>query len=418
MFLPLLQPARYKGAHGGRGSGKSHFFGEHLVEECIANPGTRAVCIREVQKTLADSSKALIEAKIRDLGVGSLFNVTDKRIDTPGDGQIIFQGMQDHTAESIKSLEGFRIAWVEEAQTLSSRSLSLLRPTIRAEHSEIWAGWNPRRKSDAVDEFLRAKKPDNAIVIQANWRDNPWFPQVLENERQLDQRVYPERYDHIWEGAYATAFEGAYFAAAIAQAKREGRIGKVSADPLLPIRAFFDLGGAGASADAMAIWIVQWVGQEIRVLDYIEGVGQVLAYYVAEMRSRGWEKAVCYLPHDGVNANAITGKRYEDHLRDAGFNVEPPVPNQGRGAATMRIEAVRRIMPKVWFNEATTEAGRDALGYYHERKDDGRNVGLGPDHDWSSHGADAFGLMAICYREPSNEANFGRKIVYRSLGTY
>ena len=418
MFLPLLKPARYKGAHGGRGSGKSHFFGEHLVEECIANPGTRAVCIREVQKTLADSSKALIEAKIRDLGVGSLFNVTDKRIDTPGDGHIIFQGMQDHTAESIKSLEGFRIAWVEEAQTLSSRSLSLLRPTIRAEHSEIWAGWNPRRKSDAVDEFLRAKKPDNAIVIQANWRDNPWFPQVLENERQLDQRVYPERYDHIWEGAYATAFEGAYFAAALAQAKREGRIGKVSADPLLPIRAFFDLGGAGASADAMAIWIVQWVGQEIRVLDYIEGVGQVLAYYVAEMRSRGWEKAVCYLPHDGVNANAITGKRYEDHLRDAGFNVEPPVPNQGRGAATMRIEAVRRIMPKVWFNEATTEAGRDALGYYHERKDDGRNVGLGPDHDWSSHGADAFGLMAICYREPSNEANFGRKIVYRSLGTY
>ena len=125
VFLPLLQPARYKGAHGGRGSGKSHFFGEHLVEECIANPGTRAVCIREVQKTLADSSKALIEAKIRDLGVGSLFNVTDKRIDTPGGGQIIFQGMQDHTAESIKSLEGFRIAWVEEAQTLSQRSLSL-----------------------------------------------------------------------------------------------------------------------------------------------------------------------------------------------------------------------------------------------------------------------------------------------------
>lgn len=418
VFLPLLQPARYKGAHGGRGSGKSHFFGEHLVEECIANPGTRAVCIREVQKTLADSSKALIEAKIRDLGVGSLFNVTDKRIDTPGGGQIIFQGMQDHTAESIKSLEGFRIAWIEEAQTLSSRSLSLLRPTIRAEGSEVWAGWNPRRKTDAIDEFLRAKKPDNAIVIQANWRDNPWFPQVLEDERILDQRVYPERYDHIWEGAYATAFEGAYFAAALTQAKREGRIGKVSADPLLPIRAFFDLGGAGATADAMSIWIVQWVGQEIRVLDYIEGVGQVLAYYVSALRQRGWEKAVCYLPHDGVNANAITGKRYEDHLRDAGFTVEPPVPNQGRGAAMMRIEAVRRVFPKIWFNEATTEPGRDALGYYHERKDEARNAGLGPEHDWSSHAADAFGLMAICYREPSNEANFGRKIVYRSLGTY
>lgn len=418
MFLPLLKPARYKGAHGGRGSGKSHFFGEHLVEECIAVPGTRAVCIREVQKTLADSSKALIEAKIRDLGVGSHFNVTDKRIDTPGDGQIIFQGMQDHTAESIKSLEGFRIAWIEEAQTLSQRSLSLLRPTIRAENSEIWAGWNPRRKTDAIDEFLRAKKPDNAIVVQANWRDNPWFPQVLEEERQLDLKLYPERYEHIWEGAYATAFEGAYFSKLMIDAKREGRIGKVSADPLLPIRAFIDIGGSGATADAFVIWIVQWVGQEIRILDYYESVGQVLAYHVQWLRSRGWEKAVCYLPHDGVNANAITGKRYEDHLRDAGFTVEPPVPNQGRGAAMQRVEAVRRLAPKFWFNEATTEAGRDALGYYHERKDEQRNVGLGPEHDWSSHAADAFGLMAICYREPSNEANFGRKIVYRSLGTY
>jgi len=418
VFLPLLKPARYKGAHGGRGSGKSHFFGEHLVEECIAVPGTRAVCIREVQKTLADSSKALIEAKIRDLGVGANFNVTDKRIDTPGDGQIIFQGMQDHTAESIKSLEGFRIAWIEEAQTLSQRSLSLLRPTIRAENSEIWAGWNPRRKTDAIDEFLRAKKPDNAIVVQANWRDNPWFPQVLEEERQLDLKLYPERYEHIWEGAYATAFEGAYFSKLMIDAKREGRIGKVSADPLLPIRAFIDIGGSGATADAFVIWIVQWVGQEIRILDYYESVGQVLAYHVQWLRSRGWEKAVCYLPHDGVNANAITGKRYEDHLRDAGFTVEPPVPNQGRGAAMQRVEAVRRLAPKFWFNEATTEAGRDALGYYHERKDEQRNVGLGPEHDWSSHAADAFGLMAICYREPSNEANFGRKIVYRSLGTY
>lgn len=418
VFLPLLPPARYKGAYGGRGSGKSHFFGEHLVEECIAVPGTRAVCIREVQKTLADSSKALIETKIRELGVGSLFNVTDKRIDTPGGGQIIFQGMQDHTAESIKSLEGFRIAWIEEAQTLSSRSLSLLRPTIRTEESEIWAGWNPRRKTDAIDAFLRAKSPENAIVVQANWRDNPWFPKVLEEERQLDLKLYPERYDHIWEGAYATAFEGAYFAAALTAAKREGRIGKVSADPLLPVRAFVDIGGSGAIADAFVIWIVQWVGQEIRVLDYYESVGQVLAYHVQWLRDHGWEKALIYLPHDGVNANNVTGKRYEDHFREAGFNVEPPVPNQGRGAASMRVEAVRRIFPKVWFNEATTEPGRDALGYYHERKDEARNVGLGPEHDWSSHAADAFGLMAICYREPTSEANFGRKIVYRSLGTY
>lgn len=419
-FLPLLEPARDKGAWGGRGSGKSHFFAGLLIEDSLANKGLLSACIREVQKSLKDSAKRLIESKLIDHGLGEAdgFKVFREVIQTPGDGAIIFQGMQDHTAESIKSLEGFRIAWIEEAQTLSQRSLSLLRPTIRAENSEIWAGWNPRRKTDAIDEFLRAKKPDNAIVVQANWRDNPWFPQVLEEERQLDLKLYPERYEHIWEGAYATAFEGAYFSKLMIDAKREGRIGKVSADPLLPIRAFIDIGGSGATADAFVIWIVQWVGQEIRILDYYESVGQVLAYHVQWLRSRGWEKAVCYLPHDGVNANAITGKRYEDHLRDAGFTVEPPVPNQGRGAAMQRVEAVRRLAPKFWFNEATTEAGRDALGYYHERKDEQRNVGLGPEHDWSSHAADAFGLMAICYREPSNEANFGRKIVYRSLGTY
>lgn len=402
VFEPLLYPSRYKGAHGGRGSGKSHFFGENLVETCIAEPGTLAVCIREVQKTLAQSSKRLIEAKIEELGVGHLFDIQKDQIKTPGDGLIIFQGMQDHTAESIKSLEGFKIAWVEEAQTLSARSLSLLRPTIRAPGSEIWFSWNPRRKVDAVDEFLRGKRPEGAVVVQANWRDNPWFPEELEDERKLDLELYPERYEHIWEGDYAKAFEGAYFAKQLAQAKAKGRIGVVAADPLLPVFAFWDIGGSGAQADAMSIWVVQFVGHQIRILDYIEGQGQILAYYVNELRSRGYERAICILPHDGVNENNITGKRYEDHLRDAQFQVEV-IKNQGRGAAMMRIEAVRRVFPQVWFNAETTEAGRDALGYYHEKKDETRNVGLGPEHDWSSHAADAFGLMAIFYEAPRDQ---------------
>lgn len=407
VFQPLLCDMRYKGAYGGRGSGKSHFFGELLVEECMRVPGTRAVCIREYQKTLAQSSKHLVEQKIQALGFGPEFTVTKDNIGAPGGGLILFQGMQDHTAESIKSLEGCRIAWVEEAQTLSSRSLALLRPTIRSTGSQIWFSWNPRRKVDAVDEFLRVDRPSNAVVVLANWRDNPWWNAVLEEERRLDLERYPDRYDHIWEGAYAQAFEGAYYSKHLQEAKMEGRIGKVVADPLLPLRAFFDLGGAGATADAMAIWIVQFQGQQIMVLDYIEGVGQVLAYYVDMMRSKGYQKALCVLPHDGLNTNAITGKRYVDHLRDAGFDCEDPEPNTGRGAAMQRIEAARRIFPRCWFNAETTEAGRDALGYYHERKDPERNVGLGPEHDWSSHAADAFGLMAIKYEAPI--ANFTSK---------
>jgi phage terminase large subunit len=307
--------------------------------------------------------------------------------------------MQDFNAESIKSLEGFKRAWIEEAQTLSERSLALLRPTIRAEGSEIWASWNARRKSDAIDDFLRARNPPGAVVVKANWRDNPFFPAVLEEERKLDLALYPDRYEHIWEGDYARALEGAYFARQLAEAKAEGRIGVVARDPLLSIRAFFDLGGSGASADAMAIWIVQWVAHEIRVLDYIEGVGQVLAYYVGELRTRGWSETICVLPHDGIAENSITGKKYKDHLADAGFETMV-VPNQGRGAAMMRIEAVRRLFPRIWFSEGTTEAGRDALGYYHEKKDEARGVGLGPEHDWSSHASDAFGLMCVAYEEP------------------
>ena len=415
-FIPLLKPSRYKGAYGGRGSGKSHFFAELLVETCLREPGTRAICIREIQKTLADSSKHLVENKIQQLGVGSQFRITQERIETPGDGVILFQGMQNHTAESIKSLEGHKIAWVDEAQVLSERSLSLLRPTIRLDDSEIWFSWNPTRRGDAVDRFLRDKAPANATVVRVNWSENPWWNEVLEAERKLELEKYPDRYGHTYEGEYAGAFEGAYFSQGLAQAKLDGRIGVVSADPLLPVRAFWDLGGSGANADAMSIWIAQFVGQEIRVLDYIEGQGQVLAFYLDSLRRKGWENVICVLPHDGINENNITGKKYVEHLRDAGFTCDQPIPNQGRGAAALRIEAVRRLFPKIWFNAETTESGRLALGFYHEKRDPERNVGLGPEHDWSSHAADAFGLMAITYKEPSSVANFNRKIEYPRLG--
>lgn len=342
----------------------------------------------------------MIEDKIKALGVSSAFKIFLDKIETPGDGIMIFQGMQDHTSESVKSFEGFKRAWIEEAQSFSHRSLALLRPTIRDEDSEIWASWNPRRKSDAIDEFLRFKTPDKAIVVRANWSDNPWFPSVLEDERQLDLKQYPDRYAHTWDGDYARAIEGAYFAQCLAVARQEGRIGRVAADPLLPVRAFWDIGGAGRNADAMAIWIGQWVGREIRMLDYMEGQGQTLAYHINEMRARGWSKAICHLPHDGNNTNNVTGMRFFEHVRDAGFDCPEPVKNHGHGAEMLRVEAARRLFPRIWFNEATCAAGIDTLGFYHEKRSDKREIGLGPDHDWSSHCADAFGLMCMIYEEP------------------
>jgi phage terminase large subunit len=238
------------------------------------------------------------------------------------------------------------------------------------------------------------------IVVQANWRDNPWFTDTLDEEPRLDFEIYPERYGHIWEGEYAKAFEGAYFAKQLELARQQKRICKVSVDPVLPVKAFFDIGGAGAKSDATAIWVVQFVGREIRVLGYIEGLGQPLGYCANELRRRDWKDAIICLPHDGVATNNISGKRYVDHWAEAGFETDTPIRNAGPGAATMRIEAARRIFPRCWFNENTTEPGRDALCYYHERRDETRNVGLGPEHDWSSHAADAFGYMAIAYGEP------------------
>ena len=397
--MPLLSPARYKGAHGGRGSGKSHFFAECLVDDHYRMPGLRSVCIREVQKSLAQSAKKLIEDKIETLGLVGHFEVQKDCIKTPGGGEILFQGMQDHTAESIKSLEGMNRAWVEEAQTLSARSLEMLRPTIRREDSEIWFSWNPRRKADPVDKFLRSQKRENAIVVEANWSDNPWFPKVLEDERLDDKINNPDRYEHIWEGDYATAFEGAYYAPSLREAKREGRICRLAQEPLMEVRSYHDIGGSGATADAYTIWIVQFVNREIRFLDYYESVGQTLSYHVAWMRENGWDKARVYLPHDGVNANSITGKRYADHWEEAGFRVET-IPNQGRGAAMQRVEAGRRLFPQMWFDKDRTEEGREAIGFYHEKRSEDRNVGLGPEHDWSSHAADSFGLAAVHYEPP------------------
>lgn len=402
VFRQFIRPSRYKAAYGGRGSGKSHFFADAMVRNAADSRGFRAVCIREVQKSLKESAKRLLEDKIAELGVSPKFDIKTDEIRTPGGGTIIFQGMQDHTAESIKSLEGFHVAWVEEAQTLSQQSLTLLRPTIRAPGSELWFSWNPRRKADPVDAFFRGDMPPtDAIVVKANWSDNPWFPAELEQERLDDLRARPDQYEHIWEGDYAKVTEGAYYARHLSEARKEGRIGKVAADPLMTIRLFCDIGGTGAKADAFAMWAAQFIGKEIRVIDYYEAVGQPLAAHINWMRSRGYtpDKAQIWLPHDGASNDKVFDVSYQSALKDAGYSVTV-VPNQGKGAAMFRIEAARRLFPQVWFNEDATAGGLDALGAYHERKDEVRQIGLGPEHDWASHGADAFGLMCVAYVEP------------------
>ena len=210
VFQPLWKPGRYKGAYGGRGSGKSYNFATMAVIKHANEPGTRGVCVREVQKTLKESAKRLIEETIQRVGLSSRMDALTSEIRTPGGGAIMFQGMQDHTAESIKSFEGLDWVWIEEAQTLSSHSLELLRPTIRKEGSEIWASWNSRNPSDPIDRLLRAKDlPPRSTVVNANYMDNPFFTDELEEEREFDKVNNPDRYAHIWLGDYEPQAIGA-----------------------------------------------------------------------------------------------------------------------------------------------------------------------------------------------------------------
>lgn len=211
VFKPLLAPHRYKGAFGGRGSGKSHFFAELAVERSVMEK-TDIVCVREIQKSLAQSVKKLIEVKIQSLGVESRFRVLQTHIESDLGGVITFQGMQNHTAESIKSLEGYDVALVEEAQSLSQRSLDLLRPTIRKPGSELWFAWNPNLSSDPVDVLLRGDSPPpDSVVVKANYRDNPWLPDVLKAELAYDQKRDPDKFAHIWLGEYQRNSESRVF---------------------------------------------------------------------------------------------------------------------------------------------------------------------------------------------------------------
>jgi phage terminase large subunit len=212
IFVPLLQPSRYKGIYGGRGGAKSHFFADQLIDKCLTQRGYRAVCVREYQVSLEQSVKRLLDDKITSYGLDREFRVMDSRIETPGDGVVIFQGMQSHTADSIKSLEGYDCAWVEEAQNLSQRSLDLLRPTIREEGSELWFSWNPRSPHDPVDALLRSTPaPPDAIVVRASYKDNPFFPDVLRREMEWDRSRDPDKYAHVWLGEYETRSEARVF---------------------------------------------------------------------------------------------------------------------------------------------------------------------------------------------------------------
>ena len=411
LLPPKLVPvftgeAMYRGAYGGRGSSKTRSFATmaavHALRCAAAGQDGVVVCGREFMNSLADSSFEEVKGAINSTPfLAEAFDVGETYIRTRCRRiNFAFIGLR-HNLDSVKSKARIRLAWVDEAESVSEVAWTKLDATVREEEAEVWITWNPEREKSATHLRWRKDPPAEAKIVELNWRDNPFFPSTLNKKRLNDLEKRPDQYDWIWEGGFRTTVEGAYYAKSLVEAKAQDRITFVPRDPLMQVRAYWDIGGTGARADATAIWVCQFVGQKINVLDYYEAQGQPLATHLAWLRERKWDKALCVLPHDGAAGEKVFATSYESAIREAGFDVLV-IPNQGTGAAMARIETGRRLFPRIFFNAETTDGGRKAIGWYHEKKsNDERAIGLGPNHDWSSHGADAFGLMCIHYDQPN-----------------
>ena len=406
---PLVHPARYKGAHGGRGGGKSHFFGEKLVLKAFARP-IRWACLREVQNTIKDSVRQLLVDKIQKFGLGRHFDVMDNEIRGENGSLIIFKGLQSYNAENIKSLEGFDGAWVEEAQTLSEKSLRLLRPTIRKPGSEIWFGWNRRHETDAVEQFFASGPPDS-VCVEINWQDNPWFPDVLKQEMEHDYAVDAEMAEHVWGGGYELISERSYYARYIKTAEDNGQVGDFPYQPGLPVDTSWDIG----VDDYTAIWFWQTVDGRPRVIDFWEAQGdgapqimaEALPEYTTDMGARyaalsslGRPQSYVYrthhFPHD-VKVREWGGgaKERTQVLMELGM----PMPSINVGVAadpSDRVQAVRSLLPHVDFNASPRVLqGITRLRRYSRKWNEALGTYTGPLKDGNDHGADAFGEYAV-----------------------
>jgi len=363
------------------------------------------LCARQFQNSLEDSSLEEIKTAIRETDwLAPHFDIGETYIRTKS-GRInyAFAGL-DRNIDSIKSKSRLLLCWVEEAETVTDLAWDKLEPTLREEDSELWLTWNPEREESATNKRFHTKlvqHDERTKIVEMNWRDNPWFPKILERKRVKWKKDKPHSYNHVWEGEFLQTQEGAYYGPALIEAKEQGRIGFVPEDPTLIVRLYADIGGTGAKADNFVFWAMQQVGLEMRFVNHYEQQGQPIAAHLNWMRSQGYTPDRCkiWLPHDGEQQDKVIDTSYRKAFEDAGYEVEV-IPNQGKGAAMQRVDKARTLFPRMRFDETKCAGGLKALGWYHEKIDAKRNIGLGPNHDWSSHSADAFGGAAVAYEEP------------------
>ena len=391
----LFEPHRFKVAYGGRGGAKSWGFARALLLMGSERP-LRVLCTREVQKSIKDSVKRLLDDQIEALGMGEFYESLDTEIRGRNGTEFLFAGLQQHTVTSIKSFEGVDICWIEEAQSVSKHSLDVLIPTIRKDDSEIWVSFNPMLDTDPVWTRFVETPPPGAVVQKINWSDNPWFPPVLESERQHCKATSPEDYDNIWEGVCRSAVVGAIYANELAQVAQDQRVGMVPYDPRLKVHTIWDLGWN----DCMSIILVQKGVSELRIIGYLEESFKTLDWWAAELNKMNYNWGKDWLPHDAKAGDFKTGLNTHQILKRLGRKTDE-TPNIG---VENGIKAARQVFPRCYFDKTKTTRLIECLKRYRRGVPVTTGEPGNPVHDEFSHGADAFRYLAVVADRLTNEA--------------
>jgi len=390
----LFEPKRYKILYGGRGGSKSWGIARALLMLGTSKP-LRILCAREMQTSIAQSVHKLLKDQVTALGLESFYEVQQYVIKGNNGTEFTFHGLK-HNIANIKSVEGTDICWVEEAQTVSKTSWDTLIPTIRKDGSEIWISFNPSLEADETYQRFVANPPTNSIVKRINWTDNPWFPDVLRQEKDdLKEKDY-DSYLTVWEGHCKQTLDGAIYANEIRASTTGERFTRVPYDESKPVHTFWDLG----RADKTAIWFVQQVGFEYRILEYYENQGYALAHYLKHLQTRPYVYGDTWLPHDADNELLASERTIAQQARAAGFKVRITP----KTSIAVGINAARSIFSNCWFDNDKCADGIQCLrNYCYEVDEETKQYSKEPLHNWASHGADAFRYFAVAIKEPKKD---------------
>ena len=394
----LFEPHRYKDMHGGRNGIKSWSMARALVSRGAKEP-IRWLCCRETMKTIRDSVHTLLSDQIKLLGLQGYYTIQENRIIGHNGTRFVYAGIRSLIGDStaLKAYESFDGAWIEEAQTVSKKSLETLIPTIRKAGSEIWTSWNPELETDPIVAFVIKHPPPGMVSIRTTYRDNPWLsPEAIADMKHMKD-TDPHAFDHVYEGNYVKQVEGAIFGAELDRMDQEGRVRMVTADPIRPVNTYWDIGDVCTS-----IWLVQRLPMEIRVVAYVgSDEGLALSRYVRMLQELPYVYGTHYLPHDAKAPQLSTGKSILEQLRGYGFNVElvPMV------TVDDRINACKEIFHLLWFDAEKCEEGLQGVRHYRWPPVGAQGQQAGkPLHDWASHPGDALTYMAVALGEDRPEA--------------